>query len=322
MKKIYITIFVLIIVKVFSQQIPIHTMYLDNNFLINPAVAGYNHCWDIRVQNLSQMAGFSSKPSTQALTFHTRVERVGKYDHAGNQQRKSNMIKKTGRVGLGGYFYNDNNGPFSRKGFSFTYAYHLIFDKIKNQNLSFGLSLGLNQYSFNTTTTNQELLADQAIINAQEPVLLPEANFGAYYYSTKFFVSFSATQLFQNAISFGGKNTADYSYATRIYLGGGYKYKINEIFDVSGSVFLKTYETKRLQLDINPKLYFKSNYWVGLSLRTANSIYYAFGVKYKMINFSYSYIRSFGNVNKYINGSHSIMIGIILNEKRTIDNYL
>ena len=321
MKKITIYIFLLLSIKVFSQQIPIHTMYLDNNFLINPAVAGYNHCWDIRLQNLTQMSGFATKPNTQAVTFHTRVERVGKYDHSGNIQKKTN-IKKTGRVGLGGYIFNDSNGPFSRKGFSFTYAYHIIFDKIKNQNLSLGLSLGMYQYAFNTTVTNQELLADQAVINAQEPVLLPEANFGAYYYSTKFFFSFSATQLFQNALSIGSKNASDYSYRSRIYIGGGYKYNINEIFDVSGSVFIKTYEVKFLQLDINPKLYYKSNYWIGLSIRTANSIHYALGLKYKMINISYAYIRSFGNVNNYINGSHSLMIGIILNEKRTIDNYL
>jgi len=321
MKKLIIYIILLFSISVFPQQIPIHTMYLDNNFLINPAVAGYNHCWDIRLQNLSQMSGFNTKPNTQVLTFHTRVERVGKYDHSGNLQR-NNMIKKTGRVGLGGYIYNDSNGPFSRKGFSFTYAYHLIFDKIKNQNLSFGLSMGINQYTFTTETINQELLLDQAIINAQEPTILPEANFGVYYYSTKFFASFSATQLFQNAINFGGSNTADYSYRTRVYLGGGYKYKINDIFDVSGSVFIKTYETKAIQLDINPKLFYKTNYWVGLSFRTANSIHYSVGVKYKMINFSYAYIHSFGDVNQYINGSHSILIGIVLDEKRTIDNYL
>lgn len=322
MKKLQkIIISIILSTNAFSQQMPIHSMYLDNNFLINPAVAGYNHCWDIRLQNLTQMSGFTSQPNTQVLTFHTRVERIGKYDHSGNIQKNS-KIKKTGRVGLGGYIFNDLNGPFSRKGFSFTYAYHVIFDKIKNKNLSLGLSLGMYQYAFNTTTSNQELLIDQAVINAQEPVLIPEANFGAYYYSPKFFLSLSSTQLFQNSISFGRKNASDYSSPSRLYLGGGYKYKINAIFDVSVSVFIKTFDIKSIQIDVNPKIYYKSDYWIGVSIRTANSIYYAAGLKYKMINVSYAYIRSFGNVNNYINGSHSVMIGIILNEKRTIDNYL
>lgn len=304
----------------FAQQNPIHSLYNDNNFLINPAVTGYNHCWDIRLQNLSQMSGFTEKPNTQVLTFHTRVERVGKYNNSGNLQKPS-KIKKTGRVGLGAYVFNDSNGPFSRKGVSFTYSYHLIFDKIKNHNLSFGLSLGMYQYAFSTKTVNPSLLTDQAVINAQEPTLLPESNLGIFYYSTNFFFSFSITQLFQNEITFGNQYT-DYSHGSRIYIGGGYKYTINEVFDVLGSAYFKTYENKLFQLDITPKLIYKSIYWIGFSLRSNNSIHYTVGVKYKKYNFSYAYIRAFGSVNNYSNGSHLIMIGILLNEKRTIDNYL
>ena len=134
------------------------------------------------------------------------------------------------------------------------------------------------QYSFSPETVNPDLLSDQAIVNAQEPTILPESNLGVYYYNTNFFFSFSVTQLFQNAITFGNQDT-DYSYGSRIYFGGGYKYNINEVLDISGSIYIKTYENKIFQLDINPKLIYESNYWIGFSLRTNNSIHYTAGVK-------------------------------------------
>ncbi|PLW98900.1 MAG: hypothetical protein C0594_17805 [Marinilabiliales bacterium] len=319
-KKLIYILFTIIPVVAYAQQVPIHTLYNDNNFMINPAVAGYNHCFDIRLQSLSQMQGFSSYPGTQVLSMHSRISRLGKYDQSGIVQKTSH-IKRTGRVGLGAYVFNDVNGPFRRMGGSFSYAYHLVFDRLNNHNLSFGLSLGIYQYSFDQNIDDLQLVMDQAVVNLRSPVVMPESNFGIYYYSTKFFFSFSVTQLFGDALSFG-KSSPDYFHPPRLYAGAGYKMKMQYDFEIQASAYIKSYDTKRMQLDINPRIIYKSNYWLGLSFRTFNSLHYSVGFKYSKFSLAYTYIRAFGAVNTYVNGSHVFLLGILLNEKKTIDNYL
>lgn len=304
----------------FSQQLPIYNLYHSNNFLINPAIAGYNHSTEVKLSSMQQLAGFINHPSSNVLTFHTRVERIGKYDHAGNIIKKNNT-KRTGRVGIGLCLFNDNNGPFTRNGGSFSYAYHLITDKLKNKNLSMGLTLGMYQYSFSPTTTNSEILNDRAVIDNRGSVLIPESNFGVYYYTVDYFISASFTQLLNNAVVISDSETG-YSRPARIHIGAGYKYKINDDVFVTGSAFLKTHETARITFDIMPKIYYKNNYWLGLLVNTKTGSGVLLGIKADVFNFIYHYNFSYGAINKYINGNHTFTIGFNFNEKSSINAYL
>ena len=53
----------------------------------------------------------------------------------------------SGRVGLGIYIFNDQNGLIQRTGAQFSYAYHVF---INNRQLSFGL--GVNTFEFSIST--------------------------------------------------------------------------------------------------------------------------------------------------------------------------
>jgi hypothetical protein len=60
-------------------------------------------------------------------SFQTRVLKnsyISKNASVKKRQRKSS---RSGKVGLGGYLFNDRNGAVERIGFKGTYAYHINF---------------------------------------------------------------------------------------------------------------------------------------------------------------------------------------------------
>ena len=58
-------------------------------------------------------------------------------------KRRHTTGSRSGKVGLGGYLFNDKNGAVSRIGFKGSYAYHINFSQSQ---LSFGLSLIAYQF--------------------------------------------------------------------------------------------------------------------------------------------------------------------------------
>lgn len=72
MKLKYIFLFIALITAVVAkaQQQPLHTMFMYNKLLINPAYAGYHEHPCVNAIVREQWIGFEGAPKVQSLSFH------------------------------------------------------------------------------------------------------------------------------------------------------------------------------------------------------------------------------------------------------------
>jgi type IX secretion system PorP/SprF family membrane protein len=75
------------------------------------------------------------------------------------------------------------------------------------------------------------------------------------------------------------------------FLTGGTSFPISKDWSIKPSVFLKSSDMlfKSLQMDITARVFYKEDYWAGLSYRTNDAIIVLLGLKYDKFYFGYSY---------------------------------
>ena len=207
-KNVLHTILILFILSWFynakAQQFPLYTQYKNNGFLLNPAMAGYDGYTSFNLTSRKQWIGFENAPLTYSLSGQTRLLR--KSYQIKNRPVRNNTLRPgtKGRVGLGGYLLNDVNGHLSRTGAQFTYAYHIIMHR--NQ-LSFGLGGQMFQYKIDESKLTYRDITDpiaQTMLNTV--ALIPDANFGVYFFNDIYYLGFSANQLFESVLKIGSSD--------------------------------------------------------------------------------------------------------------------
>ena len=126
-----------------GQQLPLYSQYMNNGFLLNPAMAGHDGFTSFNITSRKQWVGFQNSPLTYSVSGQTRL--LKKSYRIINRPVKKNKYKPSskGRVGLGGFVFNDVNGLVARTGAQFTYAYHIY---MRQSQLSFGLAGQVFQY--------------------------------------------------------------------------------------------------------------------------------------------------------------------------------
>lgn len=175
-----------------SQQVPLYSQYMMNGFLLNPAVAGSEGYTAVNLTAREQWIGLKGAPLTHALTGQTRLLKNSFINKSNNVKLHRKANSRSGKVGLGGYIFNDRNGPINRTGIQLTYAYHI---RMKRSQLSFGLSGVGYQFSI-----NQEKLRfeedDQFWQNSPKSLFIPDANFGVYYSDPNLYGGFLSPSCF------------------------------------------------------------------------------------------------------------------------------
>ena len=275
-----------------AQQLPLYSQYMMNGFLLNPAMAGSVDYIPVRLTARQQWTGIKDAPSTQAISAHGLL----------NNQK----------MGVGGYIFNDKFGPISNTGIQASYAYHLTL----SGELKLGLGLSFSAFQFKIDESN--LLAidnnDAALTGATEKVFVPDANFGAYLYSDRFFVGLSGAQLIQYKIKLNEELAGNNQMIRHYYLTGGYTFSLNDDSNIQPSLMVKGTEKSPINFDFNVKAIYKRNYWLGFSYRTSKSAIAILGVKVNRYYIGYAFDYTFSNIRNYISGSHEIMLGINFGE--------
>lgn len=276
-----------------AQQLTFNSQYMLNQYLINPAAAGSQDYMAISAGFRQQWAGFNGAPRTQMVSANTRIH--------------DNM-------GVGGIIYNDVTGPLRNIGFQGSYAYHMKIND--NSKLSLGMSLSLTQHILDASQFVLHQAVDNTLNNATVRSFNPDAVFGAYYYGKKFFAGISIPQLLQGKYKFGNL-LDDFNREIRhYYASGGYKFDLNENFQLQPSVLLKYAPNTPFQYDINARLFYKQNMWTGISYRSNESLVAMFGMKRDkfVIGYSYDYILS--NIRNYSAGTHELYLEFQLPNKK------
>lgn len=295
--------------KVMAQQQPLYSQYMLDAYLVNPAVAGAEGVTAINLTARQQWAGYAESPKTFALSAQTRILKTSFRNRSRLIKSRVKRRRPSGRVGLGAFVFNDNNGRIHRTGFQGTYAYHIY---MRDYQLSFGASL--SAFQFKADVTSQDVMnPDDPMLQGKISKFAPDANVGVLLSKNNFYAGLSATSLFQSAIQFGGGNSeVAYRLLRQYYIVGGYRFQpYRSDFAIEPSVLFTTNERFQFGTDFNIKGYYKNDYWAGVSIRSTGAVVTMLGVRYQQFYIGYAFDYSFTDVSAFSrNGSHEIMLGM------------
>ncbi len=293
-----------------AQQVPLYSQYMENKYLINPAYAGSQGYTSYNLTARQQWLGFenANAPMTQALAVETRILQTSYLAKTRLIRSGSRRKKPSGRVGLGGYIFNDRNGIINRTGIQGTYAYHIT---LGDGQLSFGASGTFYQFKLDKENLILTDETDQLLDGRENTLFVPDASAGVYYMYERFYAGFSSQNLFESVLKFGSDQSfSNYKLERHHYLMTGYRYDLGDGFQIEPSLLLRSSERFNLQADINVRAYYQNDYWMGFSYRTGSAVISMVGVTVGKMYFGYAYDYSLKDVQRLTYGSHEIMIGI------------
>ena len=220
-------------------------------------------------------------------------------------RKKKRLSSRSGRVGWAGHVFNDHYGPLDRTGIEGTYAYHIA---INQGQLSFGLSGVFYQFKLNKDKVDLgDNEIDPFLDGLKGTMYIPDANFGAFYTSANIYGGISVMQIFQSSLHFGDDNGSTYRLRRNYNLMGGYYYSITSDIAIEPSMLIKIPSSSKAQLDLNARVYYKNNYWAGLSYRTANAMVIFFGLRFDKYFVGYGFDYNFSPLGRQTYGSHEFM---------------
>ncbi len=304
-----------------AQQVPMYSQYIMNGFLINPSIAGRDGYTTVNVTVREQWVGMSGSPQTYAASFQTRILKNSYISKSTSVRKKVVKPTKGGNVGLGGYIFNDRNGIISRTGILGAYAYHIPMGRTGTtpNYLSLGLAATFYQYAIDL---NGNLLLhdtdDEFLNNYDRVTYIPDFNFGATYTTENYYVGFSMTSLSRGSILFANKGDNGRSELGHYFLTGGLKIHFKGAPDwmLQPSVMIKSSDMiiKAGQIDLTGRVYYKEDYWAGLSYRTGDSIIFMAGGKYDRFYFGYAIDFTLSELRGKTYGSHELTLAVKFGE--------
>jgi type IX secretion system PorP/SprF family membrane protein len=294
-----------------AQQVPMYSQYIMNGFLINPSFAGRDGYTSVNLTVREQWTGLAQAPSTYALSFQTRILKNSYISKSTIVKKKLVRPTRGGKVGVGAYVFNDNNGIMRRTGIQTAYAYNIPLGKTDDENsrnIAFGLALIAYQYAINTDGLIYD--HDDPYLNSYDrSVFIPDFNFGVSYTTSKYYVGFAMTNLLRGSVMFSNSSNNSNS---ELGLTGGIKVPLSGNWLLEPSAFVKSSDMlfKAIQLDITSRIYYKNDYWAGLSWRTNDAIILMLGLKYDRFYFAYAFDFTLTEIRKQSLGTHEFSLAV------------
>jgi type IX secretion system PorP/SprF family membrane protein len=300
-----------------AQQVPMYSQYVMNGFLINPSFAGRDSYTTVNLTVREQWVGINGAPSTYAASFQTRLLKNSYISKSTSVRKKLVKPTKGGKVGLGGYLFNDNNGIMHRTGGQIDYAYHISMGTSNGYPNDLALGLALTAYNFNIKTDGLSYDINDPYLNSYDrSVFITDFNFGASYTTSRYYVGLAMTNLLRGSLIFADTANNKRSELGNFYLTGGYKFPINNEWTLEPSAFIKSSDMlfKSVQMDLTARMWYKDIVWGGLSYRTGDAIIALFGLKYDRFYFAYAYDIALTDIRGQSLGTHEISIAVKFGE--------
>jgi type IX secretion system PorP/SprF family membrane protein len=305
MNKIFTFFFAVLSSGLFAQQIPDFSLFRENAFLYNPAVAGTDQASVITLSVRKQWTNIKSSPFTAIASYHT------------------SLPKKN--IGVGVSIFNDFIGPTSFTGISGSFAYNLVLSEFRRgisnyKVLSFGLAAGIMQYRINGNQIRLDQPQDDAIFRNRGSQYYPDASFGVYYKSKTLFASASIPQLLNLTVPIEGQNgeQSKFKKMQHYYAMFGGRIFLNKK-EASGPNDKEFYIEPAFnfhyvinappQAMVSARFAMQEVFFVGGGWRSLNSIMMegGFTIK-KAFSISYAYDMGAGNVRRDVGQVHEISI--------------
>jgi type IX secretion system PorP/SprF family membrane protein len=285
-----------------AQFEPQFTQYMFNEMFINPAYAGSREQISATTVYRNQWVGLEGAPKTQTLSIHGPL-----------------MNKK---LGIGLNVINESIGVTHQFAVYGNYAYRLQVGS--NGAFAMGIQGGFinHQENLSEVVTNEE--NDNEFLFNTPRVVLPNAGFGMYYNTDRFYAGLSIPRMFKNKVAGDGSSEVSNSMEMKnwhYYLTSGYVFSISEGVKLKPSIMVKAVSGAPLIADINMNALFKDVFWLGVSYRTEDSFAGMAAVQITpQLRIGYSYDYTTTELNNYSNGTHEISLGydFSFNKKKVV----
>lgn len=227
MKKIHpilIAAFTLAAFVSYGQQDAMHTQYIMNKLMINPAYAGYKEVPTVTAVHRSQWIGFKGAPMTDLISFDAPL--------------------KKDELAVGSILSFDKLGPQSTLGANISIAYRL---RLSNRAvLSFGGSATFELYQAKLTElfliSDYYGQQDQDFMYNVKNLVLPNVGFGMYYYKKNHFFGISVPKILRNKLVGRGSDLFQLLNGRQeptVYICGGKIFKVNKELKLQPNVLAK-----------------------------------------------------------------------------------
>ncbi|MEO7215376.1 type IX secretion system membrane protein PorP/SprF [Mucilaginibacter sp.] len=310
----------------FAQQRPQYTQYVFNNYLLNPAVTGIENYTDAKLGYRSQWTGLQGAPVTSYFSINAPLGEnfvqgdATAFPASGGENPSSRLFTQYYRAaephhGIGFMIVSDKAGPITQTNIDATYAYHLgITDQL---NVSVGVSAGVSHINLNTDLITLENSNDPVLNNINNSQWKPDLGVGVWAYSSRFYFGISAQQVLPQNLYITTGNTANQSKTVpHFFATGGYKIFLSDDVTLLPSALLKFIDPAPVTFDVTMKLSFRDRFWFGGSFRKDDSYAVLAGFNLSsVVNVGYSYDVTTSALRTVSNGSHEIVLGILLNNR-------
>ncbi|MBB6609734.1 type IX secretion system membrane protein PorP/SprF [Pontibacter sp. Tf4] len=227
-----------------AQQAPQYTQYIFNELVINPAYSGSKDILNVNATYRSQWTGLEGAPSTQTLSVDGAA--------------------KNNRLGWGFHLMNDAAGAQSQTGAYGNIAVRIFLSR-KSQ-LSLGLAGGVSQYTLDGSKLNPgDDVPDAAIPESPESQILPDAKFGMFFNTERYYAGLSVA----NLVPFKDSKTIIATPRRHYFFSTGYMFDLGPYLRMKPSFLLKEDFKGPANLDFNAFFVIYNRLWLGGSYRTA-----------------------------------------------------
>lgn len=248
---ITITFALLLSNKVAAQQDPNFTLYNFNMNIINPAFAGIKDSPELNLVYRNQFIGIENAPRTISMAYSKGM---------GNN------------LGLGVSVINDRVFILDQTDIAIDISYRLrISEEI---NFYFGLKAGGGFTNIDLTKSNAP--ENDLLFSQNQSFFNPHLGAGIHIEHEKFYIAISTPNFLRGERYEKQGNipmaAVDQSH---FYLGGGYRFKINEQFILTPMFMMRTVQGAPASYDVGASLDIKNKFTLGTNIRIeeSNSIY-------------------------------------------------
>jgi type IX secretion system PorP/SprF family membrane protein len=291
MKKVTIILMLIISSAVYAQQDPLFTHYMFNKLAFNPAYAGSREVFSMELINRLQWVGIDRAPRTISFTAHTQL--------------------KNPHLGIGLYAYRDEVGPTVDYGAMGSFAFRVLFPTSK---LCFGVQAGFKHFDIDWDALDVKDPGDNELVNSIKSKVVPDVDFGIYYYGARFYAGVSSKHLLQNQMVASTSPVDNKTSFTRLLMNfygiGGVAIPFSDNVVFLPSVLVKYVANAPVQTDINASFLLHDVVILGASFRTDQALGLLIEVNItKNLSMGYSYDIWFNSLKAYNSGSHELRIG-------------
>jgi type IX secretion system PorP/SprF family membrane protein len=312
-----------------AQQQPQYTQYLNNNYILNPALTGIENYTDVKISHRHQWVGLQDAPVTTYLTLHAPLGKkddritATSFDMPGENPRGKNYWQDYEAAkphsGIGLKIINDRTGPINRFAGYVSYAYHVGISA--RTSIAAGFEAGVQDIFLDRSKLDFGAAnpIDPAVYSSGEiNSLRPDFGAGIWVYSADYFIGLSAQQIVPQKIYFSDNTVKQQQgkLVPHMFATAGYRFLIDDDISMIPSIMLKYVQPTPASLDVNTKFQYRDLLWIGAGYRLKDGFNAMVGLNVSnTFNVSYSYDYTTSQLNTVTKGTHEIILGFLLGNK-------